>query len=147
MSNAELLKQFLNYLSIERQFSPHTTAAYQADIHAFQQFCQNSPWQGTSWQNITADTIRQWLAKQHRAGSNPKSLTRRLSALRAFFQWLLLTNSIESDPTDGLKAPKITRTLPKPLHVETLNHALEENLDGLLASDVFGTWENPSEPC
>ena len=111
------------YLRTERVFSTHTIRAYNKDISDFILFLEE---EGNSAKKINKYDVRRWLA--FTAKKNPKSATinRRLSSLKNFFQWLCRENRIESDPSIGIRRPKIPQKLPRFLDVNEAALVVEE---------------------
>lgn len=122
MSDASL-SAFFQYLGHERRLSPRTLDAYQRDIS---DFCT---WLGDDetlpdWDSIDPHQIRSYAAARHRQGLSPKSLQRRLAALRSLFRYLLRENIVKNNPADGIRAPKVARKLPTTLDADQLTHLL-----------------------
>ena len=73
--------------------------------------------------------MRSYAAYRHRRGLAPKSLQRHLSAIRAWFRYLLRENRVADNPADGVRAPRVQRRLPHTLDVDQLGRLLELNGD------------------
>jgi len=102
------LAAFTLHLEVERDFSPHTIAAYRRDVSHFLEFLEGDPPE-------TADHARLRRYVQHlaRAGLSAASRQRKLAAVRAFYRYLARERLVAKDPTRGLVAPKQARRLPK----------------------------------
>lgn len=124
------IADFLEYLAVERRASTHTLSAYRRDLQAWQNYCQahalNAPAQ------LQFDDIQHFMAQSHRDGLAPKSLQRRLSALRSQFKYLMKQGQLQSDPSTGLRAPKAPRKLPQVLDVDEAVRLVELPTDGEL---------------
>ena len=125
------LKQFSDYLQHEKRYSVHTLTAYQRDLSQFQY------WLKTNSKNkaiVEADSldIRKWVAHLHRQGVGGKTLQRKLSSLRSFYQFLIRRQSLKNNPAVDIKAPKSARTLPDTLDADTLTQLLEIPAESLL---------------
>ena len=127
----ELIRRFIDHLAVAGR-SPHTLAAYQADIELLQKTMQAKPAREAS-----STDLRKALAKLHAQGLSGRSLARRLSSWRQFYHWLQLNGGREDNPATGLRAPKREKLLPKALPVDGAAALLDriEGNDGLDARD------------
>jgi len=69
-------------------------------------------------------TVRKLVARLHRQGLKGNSIARLLSSLRSLFNYLLREGEARLNPAEGVPAPKSTRSLPKALDVDQVNHLL-----------------------
>ena len=83
----EWLKRFRLYMTTERRLSPNTDKNYAIDLAAFIAFCDKDAIE--EWKGVDHYHVRTFVMRQHSAGLAPKSIQRRLSAVRAFFEYLL----------------------------------------------------------
>ena len=108
-----VIKDYLEHLQFERRMSAHTLDAYRRDLDALTAWAQA---QGTEdLSTLQPEQLRAFIAAEHRRGLSPKSLQRRLSACRSYFQWLLKHARIAANPAAGVRAPKAPRKLPQVL--------------------------------
>jgi integrase/recombinase XerC len=118
----ELLDRFLRHLSHERQVSPHTRDAYSRDIGALVAY---SLAQGIGAVDaFTEAQIRDFVAESHQGGLSPRSLARRLSAVRSFWRWLQREGLARRNPAAEVRPPKAGRRLPATLDVDRMNRLL-----------------------
>jgi integrase/recombinase XerC len=110
------LGPFLDYLHYERRLSPRTLAGYRRDLECF----------------VDSQHVRAYAASRHRQGLSPKSLQRHLSAIRAWFRYLLREGRVAANPAEGVRAPKVKRRLPHTLDADQVGHLLEIPGDGPL---------------
>lgn len=128
-----LIAEFLQTLSSEKGYSHHTIRAYGVDLNAFVSFC----FPATDANEVTDELL---LAKIETKGVNPvrgflmdlsknkvakKTISRRLSALKSFFKYLVLINKIEISPAEGVMAPKNPPAIPQFLTVDDLFFLLD----------------------
>ena len=113
---AAWIGRYLAHLRTERRLSPHTEAAYRRDLDALAAYCEarRSP-TGSSIDNFH---VRTFAAREHRDGLGPRSVQRRLSALRGFFNYLIREKVLEANPAAEIRAPKAAKRLPKTLDVD-----------------------------
>lgn len=118
------VKDFLNYLAFERNYSARTIKEYGDDLNAFESFFKNLD-ADISWETVNADVIRDWMESMMDKGNTATSINRRLSALRSFYRFALSRGLVSSDPAHGVAGPK----KPKPLPVFVRENEMEELLD------------------
>jgi integrase/recombinase XerC len=98
----------------------HTLDAYARDLRAFLTFmaAHHAETQGLgALARITTADMRAFLAHERAAGLGPRSLARRLSAVRSFYRWLSGREGFEPTAVLSARAPKYRRKLPRPLTV------------------------------
>lgn len=123
---AAALKGFDDYLRYERRLSPRTLGSYRRDLDDFLDWVSEQ--QVADWNRIDTQHVRSYAAKRHRQGLSAKSLQRHLSAIRTLFRYLLRERHVSYNPADGVRAPKVRRTLPHTLDADQMAHLL--NLPG-----------------
>ncbi|MBR6882399.1 MAG: tyrosine-type recombinase/integrase, partial [Bacteroidales bacterium] len=119
-----ILQDYRYYLRMERKLSPNTVAAYGRDVAEFLKAVELEP------RAVRSNDIGRYLAGRAAAqpvmlseaeASRPlskRSQARLLSALRSFFDWLVLEGERPDNPCDRIDAPKLGRYLPEVLSVE-----------------------------
>ncbi|MBM3264231.1 MAG: tyrosine recombinase XerC [candidate division Zixibacteria bacterium] len=108
-----LVDRFLEHLREERNFSPHTCAAYAADLSQFAAFLRtHTPTEQTGPEQATKTTVRAFLAHLHGHGYARRTIARRFAALRSFLSYLCQEGMLEANPTLYLAIPKTPRKLP-----------------------------------
>lgn len=112
-SKAEWLDAWLAQLETQRKLSPHTVAAYGRDLRELLVLSGE-----TAWQALAHQEVRRYTSKLHASGLEPRSIARKLSSWRGFFDWLAGETAIDANPVDGIRAPKRSKTLPKALSVD-----------------------------
>ena len=123
--SAPHLNDFLAELEA-RNTSPHTRAAYRRDLCDAWDMLRI---QRNAWHEVNSADIKLWLAKRHAQGLAPRSLSRRLAALRAMFKFLRQRGWVENDPSCGLRLPRANRQLPATLEAEALPQLLDQASD------------------
>lgn len=118
---------FLDYLKLERNYSPATVKHYRDDLKEFERFFQELDLQ-LSWETIDSDIVRRWMEAMMDRGNVASSVNRRLSALRSFYRYALRRNLIEKDPVHGIQRPKRKRPLPQFLKEAEMDRLLDENM-------------------
>lgn len=104
---------YLAHLTTQRKLSPNTVAAYGRDLRELAELSG-----ATEWPQLSHFEIRRYTAKLHGRALDPRSIARKLSSWRGFFNWLSRQTELASNPVDGVRAPKRARTLPRALSVD-----------------------------
>ena len=121
------IDDFLAHLQVERRVSAHTLDAYRRDLAALHE------WGGKldipDLVPLRTEQLRAFVAAEHRRGLAPKSLQRRLSACRSFYQWLLKHGRIRANPAAPIRAPKASRKLPQVLDADEAMRLVEVPTD------------------
>ncbi|MCP5300489.1 MAG: tyrosine recombinase XerC [Chromatiaceae bacterium] len=117
------LAAFLDHLHYERRLSPRTVGAYRRDLGEYLHWLDDQ--QISDPRRVASAQVRAYSAFRHRRGLAPKSLQRHLSAIRAWYRFLLREGQIKINPADGVRAPKAARRLPHTLDVDQLGRLLE----------------------
>jgi integrase/recombinase XerC len=118
-----LIGQWLLSLRTERRLSPHTSSAYARDIAAFATWCARSGLAG--WSALREQDVRAFAAAEHRGGLAPRSIQRRLSAVRTFLGFLIREGVLKSNPSTEVRAPKGAKRLPEAIDVDRMARLLE----------------------
>jgi integrase/recombinase XerC len=121
---------YLRHLGIERRLSPHTATNYARDLRSLADFAERG---NLDWQHIDSQHVRMFAARAHAGGLSPRSVQRRLSATRGFFNYLLREGVVKSNPAVEIRAPKAGKRLPGTLDVDQINQLLDIPPDDALA--------------
>jgi integrase/recombinase XerC len=132
---AAWIGRYLAHLRTERRLSPHTESAYRRDLDALVAYCDGE--KIAAWKQLDNFHVRTFAAREHRDGLNPRSVQRRLSALRGFFNYLIREKVLDSNPAADIRAPKAAKRLPKTLDVDQVATLLERKpTDALSRRDL-----------
>lgn len=130
-----LIQPFINYLSFERRYSPHTVTAYTKDLEQFFSFLEEQGYPFCPLQDISSVFIRSWLAELMETNCTGKTVNRKISTLKAFFKYNLRTGLLQTSPMATIISPKVSKRLPvfvEQRHTETLFNYVEfsDNQEG-----------------
>jgi integrase/recombinase XerC len=103
---------YLAHILTQRQCSPHTVAAYRRDLQQLAELA------GPDWCASSHADLRRFTARLHAQGLSARSIARKLSSWRGFFDWLSGHTLLAANPADGVRAPRRAKTLPKALAVD-----------------------------
>lgn len=118
----DLIQDYLHYLKIERGLSENTRQSYRQDLKQYQQFLES--------QKLTTFTedrfvVLNFLQAQTAAHKAQSSITRIISTLRKFYQYLTREGHIQKDPMLQIDSPKQGRHLPAVLSSEEIERLLK----------------------
>jgi integrase/recombinase XerC len=123
------IESFLQHLEKERRLSPHTVIAYRRDLNALISFRERNP---VSIESLDSYFIRRFASDCHRKGASPRSVSRRLSAVRCFFNYLMRTGVVSANPAINIQAPKPSRRLPATLDADEVASLLKLSTEDAL---------------
>jgi len=125
MDAAELewIGRYLGHLRSERRLSAHTAEGYARDLAALAAFCRRKGID--AWRRIDSQHVRVFAAEEHRDGLAPRSIQRRLSAVRGFFAYLIRERRLDANPASEIHAPKAPKRLPKTLDADQMARLLD----------------------
>lgn len=123
------IDSFIGFLRVEKNYSLHTLRAYANDLRSFHDYLADVDG-SLSFFDADVDLVRAWVAALMDAGAAPSSVSRKLSALRAFYDYWRAEGKVAGNPAALLSAPKQRRKLP--------TFVKEDDMDALLDEAVFG---------
>ena len=104
----EAVNRFLEMMSAERGASANTLEAYGRDVEEFLTYCG-----GMALKEISRDDVGDFVQYLGREGRSPKTVARKLSAVREFFKFLYTEKDIKDNPAADVLTPKQEKPLPK----------------------------------
>jgi len=122
------LREFLDYLRLNRNASDHTVEAYESDISQLLAFAAaqlKKPRTAIEPGDVDLGMIRQFMGELYRQGQSRASVARKLSALRTFVKFLRREGWIESDPAALAVAPRREVKVPAHLSVDEMSRLLD----------------------
>ena len=135
----EWVARYRRHLLTERRLSPHTDSNYARDLAALVRFCDARGLQ--DWAALDSQHIRTFAAQSNAQGLAPRSIQRRLCAVRGFYAFLLREGTVSRRQAGGaprssgkpvrlnpgleVRAPKAQRRLPETLDVDQMARLLE----------------------
>ena len=122
------LEDFINYIKSEKRFSKHTITSYETDLNQFFNFIQLE-YQITKPQDVSFKLIRNWISSLLENNLKSTSVNRKISSLKSYYKFLLVSNYVDTNPTLKLISPKSSKRLP--VFVE------KDNMDSLFDRDFF----------
>lgn len=117
------IKQFVHYLKIERSLADNSIFAYQQDVVKLKDFCESYQ---LSPIHIQTGHLKQFIAALFDLGLSARSQARIISGWKQFFDFLILEDLRNDDPSEGLELPKIGRKLPEVLTIEEIDRIIAQ---------------------
>lgn len=121
---------FLTYLTETRHFTSHTTRSYRSDLNEFMAFIA---FIGHHPLSVDRTVVIQYLDQLREKGRSPSTISRRLSAISSYYQWLMKRGVTEINP-----AKKIKRTMPPKYVYRTLNREIIDIIIFALPNSLRG---------
>lgn len=103
---------FILHLRNELNYSPNTLSAYRTDLDEWAQFATAGRPETLIVTDVTTSDLRTWIASRSRAGDSPRTLRRKVSALRSFFRFLMRTRGLPANPASALPLIRLPQDLP-----------------------------------
>lgn len=100
------VEEFLEYLKVIKKHSENTISSYKKDILEFYNLNNNSI-------NISKDIVNNYLNNEYNKNSSKSTISRKLSSLRTFYNYLLKKGEIDINYFANIKNPKKEKSLPK----------------------------------
>jgi integrase/recombinase XerC len=117
---------FLAYLHTQRNYSPHTLAAYEDDLRQFFSFLErhfsDRPY---TLNDVNHLTIRSFLGDCLEQDFARRSIARKLACLKSFFRYMLKTGVVTVNPAANVSSPKLEKRLPMYLDEESARKLLD----------------------
>jgi integrase/recombinase XerC len=144
-----LVKQFLDYLQLEKHFSDYTVKSYGADLIQFGQFLGKQIGQQPGSEPVAMCsmdeldkchlacepmTVREFLAYLYGQNYTKSTTARKLATLRSFYKFLIRRGMLSVNPLSTIRTPKQEKRLPRCLDLEQVQKLLEAPGDGDLLS-------------
>lgn len=148
-----MIDKFLEYLAVEKRYSPNTIKSYGKDLDDFQKFY----WETEGDSNISRATkkiVRNFMMKLSTSEISKRSINRKLSSLRGFYLFLLKIGEIEVSPMETVKSLKFNAEKQMPFseeEMEKLRTIMEQDavslLDRLVVETLYQTGMRREELC
>ena len=154
-----MIQHFLDYIAIERKYSQRTVEAYHDDLR---DFCRFMGWEIEDFDpdQVGETDVKLWMLdmieQQHQS---PRSVKRRLSALRSFYKYLLRQRRVTKDVTARIIPPKADKPLPvffrreemeaeqknSEYRMQSTDYSYESVRDGLIIEMLYQTGMRQAE--
>lgn len=114
------IEDYLHFIKVERQLSDNTLQSYKRDLIAYARHLVYEQ-KLADFNQVVRDNILLYLDSLRAVGKSSKTVSRQISSIRSFHQFLLREKVCDQDPTVHLEMPKKEQTLPKVLSIEDID--------------------------
>ena len=123
-----LIDKFIDYLTLEKSYSPNTIKAYYKDLNDFKNFSRSN-FDNIDIEESNYSIIRSWIIELVNNGNSNRTVNRKISSLKSFFKFLIKIDSIKTSPLDQHMPLKQKKKIEVPFS--------KEEIFSLLDSDYF----------
>ena len=123
------LELFLRYLRYEKNYSSYTALFYQRDLEQFVAF-RSSLRSDAREMLVESDDVRNWIMSLSEQGVSPRTIARKVSALRSYYRYMQSRGEVVDNPTVGVKLPKARKALPSFVRPEQMQQLFVDDEQG-----------------
>lgn len=120
------ISHYIEYIKCERKYSIHTQTAYEKDLLTFQQFCEEQ-FEVSDIEQIPYSIIRSWVVSLVEAGKTNRTVNRKISVLRSYYNFLLRLETIKVSPLRKHVPLKQSKKVHIPFSEKEMEQLFEEN--------------------
>ena len=124
----DALQEWLDHQKSLKGSAENTVTAYAGDVTEFLAFITGHKGESQglgALSKVTISDLRAWMANSRGAGVGPRSLARKLSAVKVFYRWLAAREGFEPTAVLLTRSPKFTKKLPRPLAIDAARDLIE----------------------
>jgi len=126
----KVIREFGTYLENERNLSPHTKRNYLVDLNQFRGFLEDHDiLPGGRLDQIDHMVIRSFLSSFYRKKAKRTTVSRKVAALRSFFNFLVRRGRIKQSPAEMVQSPRTDKYLPVSLSVDEVFSLLKVSFE------------------
>jgi len=128
-------QKFIDYLSLEKNYSPHTVKAYAADLDDFGLFCQQT-YDCSTLEEVNYAMVRSWIVALVDQGISNRSVNRKIASLKSYYKFQMKIGGVMENPLARHKALKTSRKLQVPFSEKEVAQVIdllhqEEGFEGV----------------
>ena len=120
------IKNFLEFLEIDKKVSKNTLQSYERDILQFDKYLSDKK---MNYSKINQEDIKEYLNHLQEIGKKTSSISRSLASIRSFYQYESRVKKIKNNPTEGVQAPKVEKHAPSILSSQEVELLLDQPKD------------------
>jgi integrase/recombinase XerD len=118
-----VIDQYLDHLRVERRLADHTLESYARDLAALHAFAAGLD---RRIEALDRRALEEFVRQQMTQGLSPRSVARRVAAIRGFYKFLVLDRRLETSPADDLRPPAAWPALPKFLSLDDVDRLIAQ---------------------
>jgi integrase/recombinase XerD len=120
----DLIDDFTGYLTVERGASPNTVSAYKRDLHLYADFLLDRGVRSPD--AVKRDDVSAWISHLRETGLAPRTVERRVAAVKSFHRFLVREGLTVNHPTASLPLPRIPSRLPDVVSIDDMARLLSQ---------------------
>jgi integrase/recombinase XerD len=114
---------YLDHLRVERRLADHTLESYARDLVALAEYAAGA---GRAVDALDRAALEAFVRDQRTGGLSPRSVARRVAAVRGFYRFLVVDRRLAANPADDLHPPRAWPALPKFLTLDEVDRLIEQ---------------------
>jgi len=111
----ERVARYLDHVRFEKRLAERTSTLYALDLQKLADLALAA---NVDLAQVQTTHVRRWVVQMHSGGRSGRGIALILSGWRGFYHWLARENLIAHNPVEGVRAPKVSKPLPKALGVD-----------------------------
>ncbi|MFY0627817.1 MAG: tyrosine-type recombinase/integrase [Reichenbachiella sp.] len=136
-----MIHTYTKFLLNEKRYSPHTITSYETDLLQFKEFLTTLD-SLICLTEVSARQVRAWVVSLIESDVNPRSVNRKIAALRSFYKFLLKREFVQENPAAKIRPVKTAKPLPEFVQKKEMDELLdkvqfENNFIGLRDKLIF----------
>ena len=120
--NENIIDKYCDSIWIEKGLSKNTIVSYSLDLKGLQSWLRSN---NKNLINCSESDLNSFLAAKFDNGVSASSITRLLSSIKGFYNWLQISGSIKTNPTELIESPRVGRKLPINLSENDIDKLLD----------------------
>jgi integrase/recombinase XerD len=114
---------YMDHLRVERRLAGHTLESYGRDLVALAEYAAGVR---RPIEALDRKALEEFVRRQMTEGLSPRSVARRVAAVRGFYRFLVLDRRLERNPADDLQAPRAWPALPKFVSIDDVDRLIAQ---------------------
>ena len=117
------ISSFLKHLSVEKRLAKNTVLSYQRDLKSLEKFITEQ--KNRTLETSTGADVKDFVASDFKKGLSARTIQRKTSAIRAFFDFLEEIEEIKVNPAKNIRSPKTKSNLPRTIDPDQITKILK----------------------
>ncbi|MDY6411439.1 MAG: tyrosine-type recombinase/integrase [Bacteroidales bacterium] len=122
------IDNYLQFIRLEKNLSPHTVVAYRCDLEQWEQFLTGGK-EALDVKSVTTGDIRAWMLHLNKQGDSARTMRRKVQAVRSFYKWLMKQGRASDSPAAAVELARIPKRLPQLVRTSSMNELLDQEID------------------
>ena len=122
------IDNYLQFIRLEKNLSPHTVVAYRCDLEQWEQFLTGGK-EALDVKSVTTGDIRAWMLHLHKQGDSARTMRRKVQAVRSFYKWLMKQGMASDSPAAAVELARIPKRLPQLVRTSSMDELLDQEID------------------